>query len=256
MTEAERDHYIAIFDQAAATPAEGHDAEWLWLISEVLKLPICYLPAAQEALRQGRWRNARNPKVYLKTVAQREAIRLGLAPDPREGQTLNIPTVPELGRPMSQDEYIDYRSYDGPVKEAGVWRARPSWDDEGDELVPRFKGRSVPQDLLVPEDDEPDARMRIDWNKVADRASLDPEERLILQLRLGGFTRDFVLTRAENEEERRAVQAAWRRLDRHMDTVREVLGGRENKDDGVLPGQAPKKNPSKNVPRIECRNTR
>ena len=66
------------------------------------------------------------------------------------------------------------------------------------------------------------------WEKVAECANLDKGERKILELRLTGFTREIVLQRfAENEEERRKLQAAWRRLDRHMDRVRAVLSGQK-----------------------------
>jgi hypothetical protein len=234
MTEAERTRYLAVFDQAAATPPEGHDSHWLWFIEKFLELPQCYLPAAQEALRQGRWRKAKNPKGYVKTVAQREAIKMGLAPDPYENVHVVIPALDGRGRPMSHDEYIEYLFYDGPVKEGGVWHAREPWNDESEfrdaegRVIPSFKGRPVPQDLLMLEDDEPDAQLVIDWDKVGDRAGLNEAEQDILEFRLLGFTRELILSElAKDDDDRRGLQAAWRRLTRHMDRVREVLSGQQ-----------------------------
>lgn len=74
--------------------------------------------------------------------------------------------------------------------------------------------------------------------------SLDEEEKDVLELRLRGFTREFVLERcAANDAERLKLQAAWRRLDRHMERVREVF-------------LQPDKNSTKNVPKSQHSDTR
>jgi len=235
MTEDERSQLIVIFDQATAAIRGGHDAQWAWLMAQILQLPMQLLPAVQCALLQDRWQNAKNPKSYIKTVAKREALKMGLVDNPSDqAMSLRIPIDlrDKDGRPLSPDAYVDYLSYDGPVKEGGLWHVRDqdeavSTDEEG-RVIPFVGGRPVPEGLLVPEDEEPDARLVVDWEKVAECANLDKGERKILELRLTGFTREIVLQRfAENEEERRKLQAAWRRLDRHMDRVRAVLSGQK-----------------------------
>jgi hypothetical protein len=112
--------------------------------------------------------------------------------------------------------YIDYRSYDyGPVKEGGVWQARneseePIWADEEGREIPVVNGRLVPADLLMLEDDGPDARLVINWPKVGERAGLDAEEVQFLKLRSAGLTREVILNKlAQDAVERRKWQAAW-----------------------------------------------
>ena len=154
-----------------------------------------------------------------------------------QGGTLNIPknVYEEDGQPLSQQEYIDHLSYaEGAVKNGGMWRARNPWDeavsvDDHGRVLPVVNGRPVPEHLLMPEDDEPDAKLVINWQRVAREANLDSEERYILALRCVGCTRADILNKlARDEEDRRRRQAAWRRLERHMDRIRAVLGGGEN----------------------------
>ena len=54
MTENERSQLIVIFDQATAAIRGGHDAQWAWLMAQILQLPMRLLPAVQWALLQGR----------------------------------------------------------------------------------------------------------------------------------------------------------------------------------------------------------
>ena len=69
----------AIIEWAASTPVAGHEAEWIRFVTEHLGLEAAYLPAVQEVLTQGRWRQADNSMGYVKTAAAREAARMGLA---------------------------------------------------------------------------------------------------------------------------------------------------------------------------------
>jgi len=89
MAKSESDHkkvnVTSLLDQMARTPRGGHDSEWLRFITETLKLPACYLPAAQEVLAQGAWRRhtgkGQNTIGYIKTAVCRVALRQGLAMD-------------------------------------------------------------------------------------------------------------------------------------------------------------------------------
>jgi hypothetical protein len=47
-----------------------------------LAVPYQYFPAVLEGIRQNRWRQAKNPKAYLKTIVRREAVKLGLTGSP------------------------------------------------------------------------------------------------------------------------------------------------------------------------------
>lgn len=92
-----------------------------------LALPLGFFPAVVEALRQGRWREAKNPKAYLKTVAGREAVKLRLQE--------NIPFEMELVSPRTRadgstvgyeetiEELIHNSGNPGVSRGAdGVWR--------------------------------------------------------------------------------------------------------------------------------------
>jgi hypothetical protein len=146
--------------------------------------------------------------------------------------TLQIPENirDEEDERLSVEDHIDFAWADvGAVKIGSVWKARNPldgpvfMDDEGRE-IPVVAGRPVPEDLLMPEDDEPDAKLVLNWPKVADRAGLDEEEAVVLTLRGSGITREAMLSRlGKTEKQRRRWQAAWRRLDRHMHSVKTVF---------------------------------
>jgi hypothetical protein len=237
MSEVERSQLIDVLEQATAKLLAGEapltpDAEWTALLTGVLGLPITYFRALQVVLAQGRWRTAKTPKAYLRKAVKCEASKMSSDFDPKS--TLQIPRKldPDDGEEASLEEYIDFLGADtGPVKRNAVWKARNPmeeaiWVDEEGRGIPVVNGRPVPEDLLMPEDNEPDARLVINWTKVAERAGLDAEETHILKQRVAGVTREAILNfLAKNEEERRVWQAAWRRLDRHMDRVRAVFGG-------------------------------
>jgi len=236
MNDMERWQLIEVLEQATAKllPGQdgGPDAEWTALVTGTLELPIAYLTAVQTALDQGRWRNAKNPKAYIRRVALREARSMRSGRDPKS-TPLAIPAnlQNDEGEALPLEEYIDFRCADlGVVKEGGIWKAcdmpyEPTFvDDEGRE-VPVVNGRPVPEELLMPEDDEPDAKLVINWLLVIERASLDDEEGDILMMRTSGLSREAILRELAqgDDKERRKWQAAWRRLDRHMDRIRAVF---------------------------------
>jgi hypothetical protein len=118
MSADERAELIALFEAAAEKPIEGHDAVWLRLM-DLLNVPGFFFPAVLEALKQGRWRQARNPRAYIKVVAQREALRMGLidyADDP------NTVTADAGGQPVDLDLLAFSANGFGPTKTGGgVW---------------------------------------------------------------------------------------------------------------------------------------
>jgi hypothetical protein len=237
ISELKESELMDVLEQATAKLLAGQDfvqpdAEWIALVTGILELPIAFFAAVKMALVQGRWRNVKNPKAYLRKVAKREAQTTNAARDPKS--TLKIPqnVVDEDGQPLSYEGYIDHQSYDyGPVKQGGVWQARneteePIYADDEGRKIPEVNGRPVPLDLVLLEDDGPDATLVINWPKVGERAGLDAAEVRILELRRAGLTREVILNKlARDDEERRKYQTAWRQLDRHMDRVQAVLLG-------------------------------
>jgi hypothetical protein len=109
MLGANRDQWIAILEAAASSSPDEMDDQWEWLLDE-LGIRYDHFEALIETLRQGTWRDAKNPKAYVKTVTSREAIRLGLVEAPRQEDVLVTRRNSSDPRPASQgnvlDEYI------------------------------------------------------------------------------------------------------------------------------------------------------
>jgi hypothetical protein len=246
MGKLTRAEYRRIFEESAATPFDNaHEAHWISLTKELLSLPPSHLEAVHETLKQGRWRDADDPRSYVKTVARREAIKMKIANYPDEHLHLRIPAIQdENGRQLSHDEYIDYLSYDGgPVKEGGVWYSRDSDTYDEDEHGPEGellsrRGRltnRIPDDLKtlqeLPEDikmilDEvnsesedfhisTDAISVPDWGQIAAKAGLDETEIRVLGYKRHGVSRERALGLQATDPERRKLQAAWKRFDRN-----------------------------------------
>jgi hypothetical protein len=225
MTEDKRAEVMATLEAAVGRPIEGHDAEWLRFM-DLLKLSGCFLPAVKEALEQGRWRQAKNPWAYIKTVARREALKTGLVDSAAEP---NMVTDDGGGRRLDFDRWQFAASGFGPTKtNSGVWHQgsgefaddyERDYNEFGEPLT-RFLERlaqHIPHDLRKPDTDTPD------WDKIAQRAQLDSGEQLVLAFRLRGIGRDVAIARAA-EEERKWIQAAWKRFDRNgLEKLRAVF---------------------------------
>ncbi len=69
--------WLGALETAAKLGVEKSSAIWMWMMQE-LQLGPQYFLAIREAVGQGRWRTAKNPKTYIKTVAKREAVKMGL----------------------------------------------------------------------------------------------------------------------------------------------------------------------------------
>ncbi len=68
-----------------------------------------------------------------------------------------------------------------------------------------------------------DKNLEVKWDQIADMAQMDSGERIVLQLRLRGLERDVALAACYTEEDRKLLQAAWKRFDRHKDLFKQVL---------------------------------
>ncbi|MCC6861676.1 MAG: hypothetical protein IT158_24110 [Bryobacterales bacterium] len=113
------------------------DAEILTAMKRVLYLPLCYYPAVQAIVSEGRWRDKQYPIAYVKKAAMAKAIHMGLADDPRERFTLITPILTknrQRGKssskvrvPIAWDEFYDYitakRELGLPRRSGGVWKA-------------------------------------------------------------------------------------------------------------------------------------
>jgi hypothetical protein len=242
MSEAERSQWIAILDAAAMRPGDEMNNEWEWLL-ERLGLPEDYFLAVLEAIRQGRWRNAKNPRTYVKTVAKREARKMGLDYEP-DG-VLELVAAPTNGAAFSMEAALDHCAYLGSTSEAvkgddGVWRPGGGSGDydeieDNEEDSDRVSFRDViakglaelkepPADLvrlvanLNAQTNEHHLEIRpswdYKWDKWADLAGFDEWDRAVLSYKVSSVSRDCALAEQPDDPSRRALQAAWRKFGR------------------------------------------
>jgi hypothetical protein len=237
---------IALLSAVAALPNEGHDAEWLEFIGDTLRLPPCYLPAAQQVLRQNRWRRltgkGQNPIGYVKTATHQQALRMGLALD-RYNQTeprvvtkdapadkpRDVPDdlrfdahdkrVGHVPLAASPDEHIEdcidrhFQAGDGMLVKtaAGTWHQGGTPDDYEEPV-------EIPEWLQSPED--PDA---VNWHAVAQQVVRKPRMAAavakVLELRASGTSRPRAIAAASSEKEKSEIGAAWKWVDREWGQI-------------------------------------
>src|ERR1700731_766015 len=122
-----REQWIAILDAASTTRPSDLNEEWEWLMDE-LGVRLDLFPAVLNALSQQRWREAKSPRAYLKTVAKREARRMGLLETHDSELVVVNASVGFEGATETQEETLERVAYQlesgGPFKSGdGVWRS-------------------------------------------------------------------------------------------------------------------------------------
>jgi hypothetical protein len=236
--------WLGVLETAARLSVEQSSAVWVWIMQE-LRLGPQYFLAIREAVQQGRWRTAKNPKAYLKTVAKQEALKMGLVPED-SANLVPIGRSRSEGEETSGEEALEYLGHhydsrDAAKGEDGIWRAGAAGERDYDD--PREEHGSyrdwlvsaVPGELAVvePPTEEWKAIVREinsstdelhlharpvtqpDWNKWAEAAGLDEWETRVLGCRLTGMSRERAMAGEPDEESRKALQAAWKRFDRN-----------------------------------------
>ena len=246
--ELDRETWISLFDAALQRPGTEMNEEWAWLLDQLGLRPEDY-PAILLGLRQGRWREAKNPRAYLKTVARREALKEQLTAQKQDNLVL-VPTTAEDDA-ASIEGTLDHLAHLRETAEAiqgadGIWRRgggaeRDQYEylDEDEYGRPlSLRGRilaRVPQTLKVVVEPPPGLRQSveefnastdehhinlqpaigIDMGKWAELAGFDDYEMQVLEYRLAGVSRENALAGQANETSRKALQAAWKRFDRN-----------------------------------------
>ncbi|MBZ5508365.1 MAG: hypothetical protein LAO78_23130 [Acidobacteriia bacterium] len=204
---------IELLNAVADQPYEAREAEWKELLRS-LRLGLSYVPAIQAVVQQGRWKIQPNPMAYIRNGAVRCAVRMGIV-DIRPNQHREILASdlhysdPE-GEPLEHDEKLglalhQYEETHGADADGNLY----SLEDE------------VPDALM-------DESLDVDWDRVANLAEMDAGERMVLDLRLIGFGREGALAACSTDDERKWLQAAWKRFDRHKDALKAVLQSGES----------------------------
>lgn len=89
--------WLGALETAAKLGVEQCSAIWVWIMQE-LGLGPQYFLAIREAIQQGRWRTAKNPKAYIKTLAKREALKMGLVNEDSGNLAHESPLVVSITR--------------------------------------------------------------------------------------------------------------------------------------------------------------
>jgi hypothetical protein len=267
-TSISKAEWLGALETAAKLGVEQSSAVWVWLMQE-LRLGPQYFLAVREAVQQGRWRTAKNPKTYIKTVARREALKMGLVTEDRSN-LVTIGRTRSDGEEISGEDALEYLGHQYDSRSAakgadGVWRAgAAAGHDYGD---PREQHESyrdwlvsaVPTGLTVVQQPSQEHKRLIDkinartsevhfharplvrpnWKEWAREAGFDKWEKRVLDYRLAGTAREYALAAQPDEESRKALQSAWKRFDRNgMERLR-TAAAKINLEKNVSPGLKP-----------------
>jgi len=244
--------WLGALETAAKVSVEQSSALWVWMMQE-LGLGPQYFLAVREAVRQGRWRSAKSPKAYIKSVAKREALKMGLATQD-SANLITISTSPSDGEKLSGEDALEYfghhyDSRDAAKGEDGIWRAGAAAERdcsgpvEEHDSYREWLASGMPAELAIvtpPSEEwkvtvremnnsfeglglEARPSVRPDWNKWAAAAKLDEWETKVLRCRITGISRERALAMLTDDESQKALQAAWKRFDRNgMERLRGV----------------------------------
>ena len=243
-SSAGKAEWLGVLETAARLSVEQSSAVWVWIMQE-LRLGPQYFLAIREAVQQGRWRTARNPKAYIKTLAKREAVKMGLVNED-SGNLVAVRGSPGDGEEVSSEEALEYLGHhydrrDAAKGQDAIWRAgaageRDSSDPiEEHESYREWLASKMPRELAIvtpPTEEwktvvrkmnssfeglnlEARPSVRPNWNKWAEAAGLDEWEMKVLGYRLTGIGRERAMAMQTDEESRKALQAAWKRFTRN-----------------------------------------
>lgn len=234
-----RDEWISKLESAASKKPDTINSEWSWILQR-LKLPLEFFPYVLEAIQQGRWRTADNPKTYIRKVAWRESAKAER--EFEDSNPLKPIALPADGS-LSMEDALEHFGHLSDTAEAiqspdGVWRRGgiPRYDvdvDEYETVTDRLLSKipkSAKQLVEPPEEYkaaieqfnnstteyhiEERAAVAVDLGEWGRLACLSDWECIVLGYRSNGVSRDRALSEQPDEQSRKALQAAWRRFDR------------------------------------------
>jgi hypothetical protein len=207
---AETDLLTALSTQ----PFSACEVQWQQLLHRLF-LPMSFVPAIQAVLEKGRWKSQPDPMAYVRKGSLRCAVRLGIVDVRRNVRREVLATDLSFkdadGKSLSHDDRLGtaLHRHDEQFR-TGLGAERGDIYDE-DDITDR-----LPSSIK-------DENLEVKWKQVADMAHMDSGERIVLQLRLRGLERDFALATCYTDEDRKILQAAWKRFDRHKGLFKEVL---------------------------------
>jgi hypothetical protein len=201
MTE-QQNRELELLKAVANESYEKAKAKWSRLL-KALYLSPSFVPAIQEILKQGKWRNQPKPVAYVRKAAVRWAVRYGLV-DIRRKAGKEVLAIAGEHEPLEEEykliselcDFEDQRKHQQILHllSAEVLNAEVMNEDEG-----------------------------VNWEKVTRLANLDPGERIVLDLKLMGLNWREAIAACLTAEDRKILNTAWRRFDRHKSVVKQAL---------------------------------
>jgi hypothetical protein len=201
---------IELLNAVATQPYAACESEWKELL-RTMNLGMAYIPVIQATIKEGRWRKQPNPTAYIRKSAMLSAVRLGIV-DKRPRQSREV-LATDLqykdadGEPLTHDDRLgtalhNYEQENGPGTSAIY---------ESD-----YIGRRIADSLLTD-------NLEVDWDRVVRLAGMDAGECIVLTLLRNGMARDSALAACFSEDDRKILQAAWKRFDRNKESLQYVL---------------------------------
>ncbi len=222
-SSSDREQQIAVLEAATSASKDSADFD---LLLGALELPLAYKDILVDAIAAGRWKQAKRPLENLRRTVE----RLVFAPV-NKGKKKRIRTIV-----MSPDE-MAWKAEANETSDAirnvsGVWTRGGGREARRDEYPAVSLLSRVPRDLrttLYPSADIIEHILEPwdvgNWDVIAERAGLDAWEKTALDLILDGQTLHSSLKyRCETDEERRLLEAAWKRFQRtKLKKIKEIF---------------------------------
>lgn len=205
---------IDLLTTLSTQPFSACETQWQQLLHRLF-LPIFFVPAIQEVLGKGRWKSQPDPMAYVRKGSLRCAVRLGIIDIRRnvrrEVLATDLSFKDAYGKSLSHDDRLGtaLHRHDEQFR-TGLGAERGDIYDE-DDITDR-----LPSSIK-------DENLEVKWDHVADMAKMDSGERIVLQLQRKGMGRRRALAACYSEEDRKLLEAAWRRFDRKKEILKEVL---------------------------------
>lgn len=199
-----RQKQIELLEQASE---QGIGSPPFEAVLTATNLTEAYGDILSTVLARGRWRSAAFPMDHVR----RRAVR-GVFKEDEDGKD---PREKNNGYSAIELEWMAHAAdSSGAIRmknSAGrmVWRNGGGEREDADIGMPT-PVRRIRQDFIV----ETGLSDSVDWGELARRAALDEGQTQALALRANGYTLYGALQLCENDLERRALEAAWKRLER------------------------------------------
>jgi hypothetical protein len=205
---------IELLIAVAQQPYAACEAQWKELLGD-MKLGVAYIPAIHAVIKEGRWRIQPNPVAYIRKSAMLCAARMGIV-DRRPNQHREVLAADLQYKDADGEELV----HDDRLGTA-LHRHEQAFGAGGGAGVgaifePDYIGNRLADSVL-------DENLDVDWDRVGQLAGMDAGERIVLELQRIGFARESALAACFSEDDRKVLQAAWKRFDRHKASLKAVL---------------------------------